>query len=84
MNGLESLRDCLLNPSCGLTAIELLCNRIGEIGASIMIPALTPENKKVTVFTVDVTVPMNIFEQIFRKGGGKKGKKGKKGKGKKK
>jgi hypothetical protein len=40
-----------------------------------------PENTKIKEFLVDLTLPMPIFEVLFRKGGGKaKGKKGKKGK----
>ncbi len=56
----------------------------GEAGALVLAPALTEENKKITEFLVDLTLPMPVFERIFRRGGGKKGKKGKKGKGKKK
>ena len=48
----------------------------------MLIPALGPENTKITEFLVDLTLPMPLFEQIFRKDSGKKGKKGKKGKGK--
>jgi hypothetical protein len=58
-------------------------NRIGEGGAKILQTALGPENTKIKEFLVDLTLPMPLFELIFRKGGGGKAKKGK-GKGKKK
>jgi hypothetical protein len=61
--------------------VDLMWNRIGEAGATVLIPALTPENTKIAEFLVDLTLPMPLFEQIFRKDTGKKkGKKGKKGK----
>jgi Ran GTPase-activating protein (RanGAP) involved in mRNA processing and transport len=79
LEGLGALRDCLLEPTLELTSVDLLYNRIGEAGALVLAPALTPENKKIGEFLVDLTLPMPIFEQIFRRGGGKKkGKKGKK------
>jgi hypothetical protein len=82
--GLSDFRDCLLNPQSGLTSVDLLCNRMGERGATILIPALTEENKRITTFLVDLTLPLPIFQQIFRRSaGGKKKKGGKKG-GKKK
>jgi len=67
---------------------HLLCTLVhstGEAGAKILIEAVNPENTKIKEFLVDLTLPIPIFEQLFRKGGGKaKGKgKGKKGKGKK-
>ena len=81
MNGLACLRDCIMNPSVNLANIDLMYNRIGEVGANILVPALGPDNTKIKEFLVDLTLPMPIFEQIFRKAGagGKKGK-GKKGK----
>lgn len=83
---LELFRDCLLNKSLNVTSVDLMWNRIGEAGAMVLLPALGPENTKITEFLVDLTLPMPLFEQIFRKGGagGKKGKKGKGKKGKKK
>jgi hypothetical protein len=50
------------------------------VGANILIEAMGPENTKVKEFLVDLTLPMPIFEQLFRKGGGKAKGKGKKGK----
>jgi len=47
-----------------------------------LIEAVNPENTKIKEFLVDLTLPMPIFEQLFRKGGGKAKGKGK-GKGKK-
>jgi hypothetical protein len=52
----------------------------GEAGANILIEAMGPENTKVKEFLVDLTLPMPIFELLFRKGGGKAKGKGKKGK----
>lgn len=82
LKGLRALRDCLLNPTVSLTSIDLMYNRIGETGAKVLIDALTPDNKKIKEFLVDLTLPMPIFELLFRKGGG--GKKGKAKKGGKK
>ena len=59
-------------------------NHIGIEGASVLQPALTKENTQITTFFVDSTLPTEIFETIYRAGGGGKGgKKGKKGKKKK-
>lgn len=30
LEGLEALRDCLLNPNLGLTTVDLMFNRIGD------------------------------------------------------
>jgi len=76
--GLQAFRDTLNNPSVNLTAIDLMYNRIGEEGAKILAEAITPENSKVREFLVDLTLPMPLFEQLFRKAGAKKGGKGKK------
>jgi hypothetical protein len=83
LEGLTALRDCLLCPTVGLVSVDLMYNRIGEEGAKILQTALGPENTKIKEFLVDLTLPMPLFELIFRKGGGGKAKKGK-GKGKKK
>lgn len=81
--GLEALRDLIQHPDSALTAIDLMYNRIGQVGGEILLPALGPENDRLKQFLVDVTIPGAIFEQIFRAGGkAKKG--GKKGGGKKK
>jgi len=53
----------------------------GAPGAEVLVPALDSSNTRVKEFLVDLTIPLPLFEKIFRKGGGKgKGKKGKKGK----
>mmetsp|Transcript_6195 Transcript_6195/g.6363 ORF Transcript_6195/g.6363 Transcript_6195/m.6363 type:complete len:344 (+) Transcript_6195:173-1204(+) len=84
VEGLSDFRDCLMTPGVALTTVDLLYNRIGEKGAEVLVPALTEANKTIEEFLVDLTLPMNLFELIFRRsGGGKKGGK-KKGKGKKK
>lgn len=82
LNGLVAFKDCLMSPSSVLTTVDMMFNRIGEDGAAILAEALTPDNKKITEFLVDMTLSMPSFEAIFRKGGGKgkKGKGGKKGK----
>jgi len=76
---LEALRDCLVNPTVVLSKIDLLFNRIGVRGAEALMPVFTnPEsNKKVEEFLVDMTLPIEAFEIMFRRGGGGK-KKGKK------
>ena len=61
-----------------INSVDLMYNRIGESGANILAEALTPTNKKVNEFLVDLTLPMHAFDLIFRRGAGKKGKKGKK------
>jgi len=81
---LKEFNECLLGPTCNLNAIDLRCNRIGAQGASLLLPALAPERDRIKEFLVDVTLPLELFEQIFRSvGAGKKKKGGKKG-GKKK
>jgi len=67
-----------------LTSVLMHYNHIGIEGASVLQPALTKENTQITTFFVDSTLPTEIFETIYRAGGGGKGgKKGKKGKKKK-
>ena len=83
LEGLRALRDCLLCPTVALASVDLMYNRIGEPGAQIMTEAINSENTKIKEFLVDLTLPMPLFEQLFRKAGAKKGGKGKK-KGKKK
>ncbi len=61
-----------MNPSVNLVNVDLMYNRIGEPGAKILLPAMGPDNTKIKEFLVDLTLPMPIFEQIFRKGGGGK------------
>jgi Ran GTPase-activating protein (RanGAP) involved in mRNA processing and transport len=84
MAGLTAFKNVLLIPSCALTSVDLMYNRIGEAGANILIEAMGPENTKIKEFLVDLTLPMPIFEALFRKGGGKGKKGGKAKKGKKK
>jgi len=81
--GLLAFKDVLMTSTVGLINVDLMFNRIGEIGATILVEALGPKNTKIKEFFVDLTLPMPIFEKIFRKGGGKKAKKGGKGKKKK-
>lgn len=82
---LKEFNDCLLGPACNLNSIDLRCNRIGAQGASLLLTALAPERDRIKEFLVDVTLPLELFEQIFRSvGAGKKKKGGKKKGGKKK
>lgn len=81
--GLTAFKDCLLSPTVNLTAVDLMYNRLGEEGARVLVEALGPENTKIKEFLVDLTLPMPLFEVLFRKAGGGKKKGGKKG-GKKK
>ena len=76
--GIASFRDCLMAETSNINSVDLMYNRIGESGAKILAEALTPTNKKVNEFLVDLTLPMHAFDLIFRRGAGKKGKKGKK------
>lgn len=80
MEGLRALRDCLLCPTVNVATVDLMYNRIGEPGALILTEAINGENSKIKEFLVDLTLPMPLFEQLFRKAGAKKGgkKKGKK------
>jgi hypothetical protein len=55
----------------------------GEPGANILCEAVNGNNTKIKEFLVDLTLPMPLFEQLFRRAGAKKGGKGKKGKKKK-
>lgn len=82
MIGLNDFKDCLVAPNSALTHVDLMYNRIGERGATILAEALGPDNTRIQEFLVDLTLPLTMFEQIFRRdqGGKKKGKKGKKGK----
>ena len=78
LTALTDFRDCLLRENIGLTSVDLRFNRIGENGAEILVPALSEMNKKIEKFYVDLTLPMHLFEKVFRDNAGKKGKKGKK------
>ena len=57
---------------------------VGNDGASILKPALGPENKKVVEFLVDISIDLEVFKEIFRRDAGGKKKKGKGGAKKKK
>ena len=67
-----------MEPTSGLTKVNMLFNRIGSGGALILKPALTSENKKIVEFLVDISIDLDLFKEIFRRetGGKKKGKKG--------
>jgi len=80
---LEAFRDCLANENSKLSSVDFMYNRIGVKGAKILIEALPKENKRITEFLVDLTLPSEQFTLLMRKGGGKGKKGGKKG-GKKK
>ena len=83
--GLQALHDVIVNGTTKLTSIDLMYNRIGEPGANILIPCLEKEtgNKNISEFLVDMTLPMPLFDKLY-KAGRKGGMKGKKGGGKKK
>jgi hypothetical protein len=66
VEGLSDFRDCLMTPGVALTTVDLLYNRIGEKGAEVLVPALTEANKTIEEFLVDLTLPMHLFELIFR------------------
>jgi hypothetical protein len=81
LEALDAFADILLtHPE--LKSIDFMYNHIGEEGANVLVRGLPAENERVTEFLVDATLPMELFERLFRKSAGK-GKKGKKG-GKKK
>ena len=69
---------------CCSTGVQYRLSTAGEPGALVLAEAMGPENTKIKEFLVDLTLPMELFEQLFRKGGAKKGKKGGKKGGKKK
>lgn len=79
--GLTALKDALLVRTSGISSVNLLYNRIGDIGGKILLPIVT-ENKNISEFLVDISLSMPLYEKLFMKGGGKKKKK--KGGGKKK
>eukprot|EP00605_Chrysophyceae_sp_TOSAG23-4_P001700 GSChrysophyteH1.ASY1.ANO1.1869.1 assembled CDS len=84
--GLTELRSLLLNGTTVISSVDLLYNRIGGPGAEVLLPIVEGEgcNKGISEFLVDMTIPMNLFDKLYKAGGGKKGKgKGKKGKKKK-
>ena len=76
---LHNLNDVLQLPTLVVASLDLSYNLIGEDGANIIIPGLE-SNKTVKDFYVDASLPVELFEKLFRDGGGG----GKKGKGKKK
>ena len=78
LDGLAALRDCIMTPTVAVTSIDLLFNRIGEPGANVLLPAFSDPNCKISEFLVDSSLPLDLFEQIFKSGGGGKKKKGKK------
>ena len=81
MEGLSAFSDVLVqNAESALSHIDLMYNRIGESGATILAPGRSG-NKKIAEFLVDFTLPRAMFDQLFlRDEGGKKKKGGKKGK----
>ncbi len=83
--GLTELRTLLLNGVTKIASVDLLYNRIGGPGAEVLLPIVEGEtaNKNVSEFLIDLTVPMPLFDKLYKAGGGKKGGKGKKGKKKK-
>ena len=85
IQGLTDLRTILLNGISKISSVDLLYNRIGGVGAEILLPIISGEvaNKNINEFLVDMTIPMALFDKLYKAGGGKKGKGGKKG-GKKK
>eukprot|EP00607_Mallomonas_marina_P008643 CAMPEP_0182423638 /NCGR_PEP_ID=MMETSP1167-20130531/9711_1 /TAXON_ID=2988 /ORGANISM="Mallomonas Sp, Strain CCMP3275" /LENGTH=330 /DNA_ID=CAMNT_0024602809 /DNA_START=71 /DNA_END=1063 /DNA_ORIENTATION=- len=83
VKALEAFRDCLMTPSLALTHVDLMYNRIGPVGAQVLVLAVGPDNERLEDFLVDLTIPLPLFEQLFRKGAGKKSKKKKSTKKKK-
>lgn len=81
LEGLNAFSEVLVqNEGSALSHIDLMYNRIGEAGATILAPGRSG-NKKIQEFLVDFTLPRAMFDQLFLKDeGGKKKKKGKKGK----
>lgn len=84
MLGLKALRDILIAPTTSaVTTIDLMYNRIGEAGALILLEAVESEGCKIKECLVDLTLPLPLFERLYKKNSGKKGGKKKKA-GKKK
>jgi hypothetical protein len=86
VTALSSFRDLLLGGVTKIESVDMMYNRIGEVGGNILLPVVEGDdkNKNISEFLVDMTLPMDLFEKLYKSGGGKKGKKGKKGGGKKK
>jgi hypothetical protein len=89
LEGLAELAAILLEHPI-LASVNMDYNRIGLAGGEILLPALGPENKKITSFFVDSSLAAimhdgtPLYDKLMKKaGGGAKGKKGGK-KGKKK
>lgn len=80
IRALSAFADALFSAP-KLSNIDLLYNRIGESGANVLLPAVQ-DNPKIDEFLVDATLPIELFELLFRRSSGKKGKKGKGKKGK--
>ena len=81
--GLTELRALLMGGVTKISSVDMLYNRIGGPGAEILLPCVDGEhaNKNISEFLVDLTIPMVLFDKLYKAGGGKKGgKKGKKGK----
>ncbi|CAM9239752.1 unnamed protein product, partial [Heterosigma akashiwo] len=50
-----------------LTHVDLLYNRIGEMGAAALQPFLLPENTRIKQFLVDANLPEGLFGTVFRR-----------------
>ena len=81
---MSSLYLCRFNnETLILELTDLLHNRIGNEGGSLLLPALR-ENKQLTEFKVDTQMDEELFKALFRSSATSKKGKAKKGKAKKK
>ncbi|KAL7682926.1 putative leucine-rich repeat domain superfamily [Plasmopara halstedii] len=83
IEALSAFRDALIRCK-SLAHVDFTFNLIEPEGASILLPALAPENTQLQSFLVDASLPKNLFLQLNRSHRTGSIKKGKKGGGKKK
>ncbi|KAL9188584.1 hypothetical protein ACHAXT_006962 [Thalassiosira profunda] len=82
LQALEALATVLASHPA-IVGVDLLHNRIGSKGGSLLLPALQA-NKQLTEFKVDTSLDEELFKALFRSSAASKKGKAKKGKAKKK
>ena len=81
LQALEALATVLASHPT-IVGVDLLHNRIGNEGGSLLLPALQ-ENKQITEFKVDTQMDEELFKALFRSSASTKKGKAKKPKAKK-
>jgi Ran GTPase-activating protein (RanGAP) involved in mRNA processing and transport len=76
---LTLLGEALVDPACGLAQVDVSLNALSVEEAEVLVPFLKPDNKKVTMFKVDTSLPPPLFAALSRAAisSGKASKKGK-------